>query len=247
MKKYRWQIVFGVSLVALSALVYFLHFLVFGDVHHIVIYLVGDIAFVPIEVLLVTLILHQLLTRHEKRSLLDKMNMVIGAFFSEVGTDLLATLSRFDERAGSIRDDLIPRSDWSDAQFAAVGRSLRAHAGTISLDRGELAELRDFLRERRPFLLRLLENPNLLEHDSFTDLLWGVFHLTEELVSRSDLGALPETDREHLAGDIRRAYGLVMTEWLDYMQHLKKSYPYLFSLAIRTNPFDSDARVEVTQ
>jgi hypothetical protein len=26
-----------------------------------------------------------------------------------------------------------------------------------------------------------------------------------------------------------------------YMQHLKQNYPYLFSLAMRTNPFDANA------
>jgi hypothetical protein len=30
------------------------------------------------------------------------------------------------------------------------------------------------------------------------------------------------------------------------MQHLKTDYPYLFSLAVRTNPFDPDAKVEVS-
>jgi hypothetical protein len=30
------------------------------------------------------------------------------------------------------------------------------------------------------------------------------------------------------------------------MQHLKTDYLYLFSLAVRTNPFDPDARVEVS-
>jgi hypothetical protein len=29
------------------------------------------------------------------------------------------------------------------------------------------------------------------------------------------------------------------------MQHLQEDYPYLFSLAVRTNPFDPDAKVEV--
>jgi len=29
------------------------------------------------------------------------------------------------------------------------------------------------------------------------------------------------------------------------MEHLKNEYPYLFSLAIRTNPFDPEASVEV--
>jgi len=29
------------------------------------------------------------------------------------------------------------------------------------------------------------------------------------------------------------------------MKHLKTNYPYLFSLAVRTNPFDTNASVEV--
>jgi hypothetical protein len=29
-----------------------------------------------------------------------------------------------------------------------------------------------------------------------------------------------------------------LDEWLDYMKYLKANYPDLFSLAIRTNPFD---------
>ena len=98
---------------------------------------------------------------------------------------------------------------------------------------------------KRDFLLRLLENPNLLEHDSFTDLLWAVFHLTEELSHRVDVKQLPEADYEHLSGDIERAYRLIISEWLDYMKHLKSNYPYLFSLSIRTNPFDQDASPEV--
>ncbi len=47
--------------------------------------MVGDIAFVPIEVLMVTLIIHRLLTEREKRAMLKKMNMVIGAFFQRSG------------------------------------------------------------------------------------------------------------------------------------------------------------------
>ena len=52
---------------------------------------------------------------------------------------------------------------------------------------------------------------------------------------------MPDTDYKHLSGDIKRAYTLLIHEWLDYMKHLKDNYPYLFSLAMRTNPFDRDA------
>jgi hypothetical protein len=34
---------------------------------------------------------------------------------------------------------------------------------------------------------------------------------------------------------------MLVHQWLDYMRHLKKDYPYLFSLAMRTNPFDQEA------
>jgi hypothetical protein len=55
-KRISWQVTLGLVLIILSAVVYFAHYLVFHDVHHIFIYLVGDIAFVFIEVLLVTLV-----------------------------------------------------------------------------------------------------------------------------------------------------------------------------------------------
>jgi hypothetical protein len=90
-------------------------------------------------------------------------------------------------------------------------------------------------------LTALLQNPTLLEHESFTDLLRAVFHLAEELAYREDLSQSTATDRAHMAGDIKRAYHLLVQEWLAYMEYLKESYPYLFSLAMRTNPFDRDA------
>jgi len=39
--------------------------------------------------------------------------------------------------------------------------------------------------------------------------------------------------------------GLLLVEWLSYMEHLQDDYPYLFSLAIRTNPFDQDASAAI--
>ena len=41
-----------------------------------------------------------------------------------------------------------------------------------------------------------------------------------------------------------RARGLI-AEWIAYMRHLKSDYPYLYSLAVRTNPFDPNASAEV--
>ena len=241
MKRFSWQVILGLSLVALSIIVYGAHYLIFRDSHHIFIYLVGDIAFVFIEVLLVTLIIHRMLGEREKRVRLEKLNMVIGVFFSEVGTKLLASFSDFDPQLDKIRRELVVTKDWSEQEFSHVSKRLRNYDYGIDIKNVRFKELHNFLVQKTDFLLRLLENPTLLEHESFTDLLRAVFHFTEELSAREDLSKLPSTDYEHLAGDMKRIYSLLVHQWLDYMKYLQSNYPYLFSLALRKNPFDQSA------
>lgn len=239
----KWQVLLALALVVLSAILYSIHFAIFGDPHHIYIYLLGDVAFLPVEVLLVTIIIHQLLTEREKRSRLEKLNMVIGAFFSEAGTGLLTRFSDYDPSLDEIKKNLIPRTDWSDKEFSTLSGTLKCYPFSIDIAKADVEGLRRFLLDKREFLLRLLENPNLLEHETFTQLLQAVFHLTEELADRDNVTQLPPSDYEHIAGDIKRAYVLLANEWVDYMRHLKNHYPFLFSLAMRTNPFDQSASV----
>jgi hypothetical protein len=171
--------------------------------------------------------------------------MVIGAFFSEVGTGLLKSFSGFDHHYDKIRNDLIITNGWTDDKFSSVIKGLRSFDFRIDYAKGDLNALRDLLAGKRAFLLGLLENSNLLEHETFTELLWAVFHLTEELTMREDFTQMALADGTHLAGDIKRAYVILIAEWLAYMRHLKNEYPYLFSLAVRTNPFDPNASVAV--
>lgn len=229
------------SLVLVSAFFYLIHYAIFQDPHHIFIYMLGDIAFLPIEVLLVTIIVHRLLDVREKRSRMEKLNMVIGAFFSEMGTQLLGVFAEFDTNCREIRECLAIGAEWKKDDFRRAGRSLEEYECAIGRDDKLLEEMRQFLLAKREFLLTLLENPTLLEHETFTDLLWSVFHLTEELKYRYVLEDLPEMDHEHLCGDISRAYSLLLREWLVYIEHLKENYPYLYSLAVRMNPLDPEA------
>lgn len=245
MKHIKWQTILGISLVALSVCVYFIQIEIFRTPRDTFFYLFQDLAFVPISVLVVTLIIDQLLRIREKRALLKKMNMVIGAFFSEVGTTLLKSFANFDLHYDKIRRNLVITSDWSEQDFSNVSKQLREYDYEVYSKKGDLEDLKHFLMGKRDFLLGLLENPNLLEHESFTDVLWAVFHLTEELASRADVRGLPDTDYNHLSGDIKRAYISLVSEWVIYMKHLKVDYPYLFSLAVRTNPFNPDASPEV--
>jgi hypothetical protein len=247
MKHIKWQIILGVSLITLSAIFYLIHYFIFRDAHHIFIYMLGDIAFVFIEVLLVTMIIHEVLAVREKRLLLEKLNIVIGSFFSEAGKDLLKLFAAFDPQSERIRQNLVVTDEWSDKQFMDMSTRLKQYNHEIDITRSDLGGLKQLLVQEREFFLRLLENQNLLEHDTFTNLLMAVFHLTEELESRSDISRLSEADKNHIANDMKRAYSLLISEWLNYMKHLKENFPYLFSFAMRTNPFDLEATPEVRE
>jgi hypothetical protein len=223
------------------------HYYAFRDLYHIELYGLGDLAFLPIEVLLVVLVVDWAIGEQEKRSQLTKLNMVIGIYFSEVGTALLKAFSSFDPEVETIRNELLVKSTWAPRDFADASARLKKHKYRLAYERNDpkalqfLQNLRSFLLSQRAFLLRLLENPNLLEQEAFTEQLWAVFHLTDELYYRSELTSLPDGDYQHLAVDAQRAYRALTSEWLKYMAHLLKRYPYLFSLALRTNPFDPSA------
>jgi len=92
MKKFSWKAKFGVALVVVSAVLLYLHSLAFHDseLHEFGPFLLThEIAMMPLEVLVVTLVIHSLLERREHEEKMHKLNMVIGAFFSEVGDEFL--------------------------------------------------------------------------------------------------------------------------------------------------------------
>lgn len=241
MVKFNWEVKLAIFLVAMSICIYTFKLTVLKNPSDTANYIFNALGFLPINVLLVTIVLNKLLAVRSRRERMEKMNMVIGTFFSEVGNELIARIARTDPAIDRIKSSLIVGNDWDAQAFAAVRKTVAGHEYRIDIAAMDIPAFREFLIVRRDFMLRLLENPVLLEHESFTDLLRAVFHLTEELRCRGDLACLPSTDYAHLAGDTRRVYEKLILQWLDYMEYLKNNYPYLCSLEMRTNPFDARA------
>jgi hypothetical protein len=252
-ENFSWKVKLGIFLVILSIILYIILYFVFHELHHQLFLLGIDLAFVPLEVFFVVLVIETAIGEREKRIMLEKLNLVIGTFFSEVGSELLSRITHFDPDTDLIRNSLLVNANWSSADYNQAVKEIENFNYTLKIGGDDVASLeflestKDFLVHKRKFLLGLLENPNLLEHETFTDLLRAVFHLTEELESRTDLTNLPPADYFHLAGDTKRVYSILIYEWLRYMEHLMNNYPYLFSLAVRKNPFDPEASVEIRE
>jgi hypothetical protein len=236
MRRHLHYLIVAGLLLGISASVIVLAYRMFGKAEDIEFWMLMDIAFLPIQVLLVGIIVDGLLARRERRQLLHKMNMVIGTFFSELGTRLLGDLTVSLADHAEVVSHLGIGPAWKPADYAAAIAWAASADFRTDAARLDLPALKELLLANRQLLVLLLANPNLMEHERFTDLLWAVSHLMEELAARPQLDALPPTDREHLAGDVKRVYGRLAGEWLRYCRHLQHSYPYIFSIVVRTHP-----------
>ena len=217
----------------------------YGDIHpvsaagkllSIVLIVIGIGIFLSI----VTRFTQSLVQRGLNRLRRHRLNMLVGVFFTEIGDQLVRLFIGYDNRIESIREKFLIDNGWTVADFNHLRRSLQKAEFSIDPSLLDLAVLKDFLQEKGEILIRLIENPDILDHESFTELLWAIIHLRDELMARHTLTGLPETDIEHLANDSQRAYNYLVRQWVQHLQHLKRQYPYLFSLSLRTNPFSEN-------
>src|SRR3972149_9276055 len=93
-------------MLVVSVVLYFVDYLLFGEAVDVVSSFLGNLAFLPLYVLLVTLIIERILKEREKLVMMQKMNMVIGVFFSEAGTNLLRDFPGFLVQYAELADML---------------------------------------------------------------------------------------------------------------------------------------------
>jgi hypothetical protein len=226
-----------------SIIIYIIQIALFHEPKQTFYYIFQDLAFLPLHVFIVTVILERVLNARQKSEIKRKMNVVISTFYSEVGIQALSAMTGCVQNVEGVKRILNVSTSWNEDDFKKAVKDINSFQYEIRSENADLELLCRFLLEKRPFMLSLFENTNLFEHDTFTDMLWAVYHVTEELESRDTLVSLPPNDLDHLSKDIKRAYQFLLVEWLYYMNHLKKEYPYLFSLAVRKSPFNDNASV----
>ncbi|MHB1314363.1 MAG: hypothetical protein ACYCX2_02620 [Christensenellales bacterium] len=245
--RHKKMVMTGGLLLLLSLAFYMMQIALFRKTGDTVFYLLQDLAFLPVQILLVSLLLGQILKERDRNEKRGKVYIVISAFFAQTGSALIGEFSMFLTN----RDEFASRMDMAGIKKSGDFKELKNTAEhfdyEIDSGAGDLTRLKSFLYEKRDGLLSMFSNTHLIEHDDFTDLLWAVFHVADELSSRQTLNGLPKSDLAHISGDISRAYKPLVVQWIQYMQHLKREYPYLFSLAVRKNPFSENKSVVIQE
>ena len=249
-ERLSWKVKFSILMIILIIIIYGSNYLVLGDAEHIISYIWTHLGFIPVDIILVAFILDEIIEKKEKEAMLEKLDMLMSTFFSEVGNELISQLSTANKYKAST-ENLKSIKDWDEKDFdnklaELKDASLDFQADIAPEEREEFLEnLRILLSSKREFIINLINNPNLLEKEEFTELINAILHLDEELEHRKDLNLVTDADFGHLNGDMQRVYNKLVHEWVYYLKYLYKNYPYMIALVVRTNPFDEDADVYV--
>ena len=89
----HWKIKFSLLMVVLIIIIYGSNYLVLGDAEHIISYIWTHLGFIPVDILVVAFLLDEIIERKEKEAMLEKLDMLMSTFFSEVGNELISQLS----------------------------------------------------------------------------------------------------------------------------------------------------------
>lgn len=237
MKKYKNIVVLGIVLIGLSFILNAIHFMIFNDLHHILIFLLADIAFIPLEVFFVSIVLERIIEKRDQQQIMKKINMLVGLFYQELGNQLLSVLVKADECTDDVNKIEVDFT-WTQEEYYKLSNKINDHNHSIDIHRIDLEVLFSLLEENKSMIIQLIMNPSLQEHETFSDVLMSSIHLYDELIQRN-IHSFTADDFAHLKVDVERVYKNLSKEWVTYMNHLQYDYPYLFLTAIKSNPYDN--------
>ena len=231
MKKIRYYFVISFILIALSSIMFFIHYLIFGQALNTAYYSLMNLCFIPINSLVVTIMLEKLIDYRAKKDRIEKINMLVGIFFTEVGGKLMHFIIDADKDA---KNYIINFEDLNK-----IKKCLYEYDYKVDMNYIDLCAIKNILVEHSNLFVTLISNESILQHQIFTDLLMSVIHLRDEII-------FIEKDKDsgfninHLENDVIRVYKNISIQWISYLEYLSKSYPFLYNNAIRVNPFKFD-------
>lgn len=248
----RWKIKFSIIMVIAIIVIYGSNILVLKDPEHVISYIWTHLGFIPVDILVVAFLLDEIISKKEKEAMMEKLDMIMSTFFSELGNDLIKQLNAVNQYQADT-SYLETIKTWDDKDYENKLNEIKNinipfKADVAPENREEyLTNIRNLLINKRDFIVGLLNNTNLLEKEEFSQLLNSILHLDEELEHRPDLSNISDVDFNHLNGDMQRIYNKLVHEWIYYLKYLNKHYPYMIALIIRTNPFDENADAYVKE
>lgn len=228
MKKFKHYATISLILIFISTIMFISHYLIFGQVENTSYYSLMSICLIPINILTVTIVFENIIEYKSKKEKMNKLNMLIGMFFSELGYELMHLIIQGDKDGKNL---ICCFDNLKDVEVKLIN-----HKHFIDINQINIDTLEVIILKNKDILINLMSNDNILEHETFTDLLMSIMHLRDELIFMKNNNK-DENSTIHLQVDITRVYKNITMQWVKYLYHLEKFYPYLYKNAIQVNPF----------
>jgi hypothetical protein len=228
MKSLKQNLFVPAILICLSSILFFLHYSMFGQLENTIYYSFMSLCFIPINILAVTLVFEKLVERRIRLERASKLNMLVGLFFSDIGFVLLKLIVASDEKIKILELDF---NDLKSSRY-----KFNRHDHNSDFEKINFTELEKLVVGSRDILSSLISNENVLEHQTFADLLMSLMHLRDEIIF-IEHKEVTQDDWNHINVDLIRVYKNLTFEWINYLEHLKRFYPYQYKGAIKFNPF----------
>lgn len=218
-----------IVLIGLSALIYIAQILIFHDLHTTAFYIFQDLAFVPISIAITVVAVGAIMDEHEKRDTARKTAMLKSTFFSELGgimMDAFLQSVRCDEKLLAII------TDQEASSLEKKHEMINEMKVELDFNKELYTVITHIVEANKTQLLVISSNPLLLEQECFTQLLWSIFHISDEFRLRGPYDHLGNGDRAHMKKDFTETFKLLLLSYADNNAYLKHQYPSYYHAAL---------------
>ena len=183
------------ALIVLSAQV-----LIFHDERTTAFYLLQDLAFMPVTIAIATLVVGELVDEREKKERLEKTKMLTSSFFTGIGAFLIREILRMTDADGFVHE-VVKNGAEQSGTVGEIQRQLENEKLNVHIDAAGYTKIQQIIRSNQTNILVIASNPLIIEHECFSEMLWGVFHLMDEFPSSAyELGRECTVSEGNLSG-----------------------------------------------
>ena len=156
-----WKFKFAIVMLIIASIFFVSRIIVLGDPEEVVAYLWKQIGFIPVNILIVALLLDGIMSKKEREAILEKLDMLMGTFFTEIGNDLISEISKANKNKSKTKD-LKSIKNWTDKDYENKLKELRDspidfEADVPLEDREEfLTSIHVSIEKNREFIINLI-------------------------------------------------------------------------------------------
>lgn len=157
MNKKLYYLLMILLFTTLSVTMYSIQTLLFHDPKNTVFYLFQDLAFVPVQALIATLLLNRFVDLIQRMQTRKKLHVIVSAFFSELGTAIVCMFAELNDNNQEFTDqvDILKASEAADTRKARneLKSKINEFPFQISATPERLAAMSQLLVEKKSFMM----------------------------------------------------------------------------------------------